>query len=151
MVVPRDARHHARAGIGARDHHAMTRPPLAVEQHRVGFESRRPDVVEVHARDRLPQRFGLRLDVVIVVQARRDLIRRGNGERVVLEGAPDPRRVIVVEFPTMADVVRFHASPEYTVLRRMREAAATAQIIAIDGFATDGWEAAVAASGKLSV
>jgi uncharacterized protein (DUF1330 family) len=74
-----------------------------------------------------------------------------NGERVVLEGAPDPRRVIVVEFPTMADVVRFHASPEYTVLRRMREAAATAQIIAIDGFATDGWEAAVAASGKLSV
>jgi uncharacterized protein (DUF1330 family) len=74
-----------------------------------------------------------------------------NGSRQVLEGTPDPRRVIVVEFPTLDDVRRFHASPEYTVLRRMREAAADAQIIAIDGFAATGWEAAVVESSALSL
>ena len=74
-----------------------------------------------------------------------------NGERVVLEGPADPRRVIVVEFPTLADVQRFHASPEYTVLRRMREAAGTAEIIAIDGLPAENWDAAVAASSKLSL
>jgi uncharacterized protein (DUF1330 family) len=74
-----------------------------------------------------------------------------NGARQVLEGPADPRRVIVVEFPTLADVLAFHGSPEYTVLRRMREAAGAAQIIAIDGVAAEAWETAVAASEKLSL
>jgi uncharacterized protein (DUF1330 family) len=74
-----------------------------------------------------------------------------NGERVVLEGPADPRRVVVVEFPTLADATRFYASPEYTAVRRLREGAGEAQIIAIDGFAAEGWASAVTASNKLSL
>jgi uncharacterized protein (DUF1330 family) len=74
-----------------------------------------------------------------------------NGTRQVLEGPADPRRVIVVEFPTLDDILRFHASPEYTVLRRMRERAGEAQIIAIDGFAAEAWNTAAEASRKLTL
>ena len=104
--------------------------------------------VEVRDPDRYRE-YTLHTPRVIAAFGGRMIVR--NGERRVLEGPPDPRRVIVVEFPTLDDVVRFHASPEYSVLRRMREAAGTAQIIAIEGFAPDAWDAAVAASGKLSV
>jgi len=74
-----------------------------------------------------------------------------NGARQVLEGTDDRRRIIVVEFPSFADVLRFHASPEYTALRRMREAAAEAELIAIEGLPDDAWAASVAASSTLSL
>ena len=107
-------------------------------------------IAQIEVRD--PERYRdytLHTPRVIAAFGGRMIVR--NGERVVLEGPPDPRRVVVVEFPTLADVIRFHGSPEYTVLRRMREAAGDAQIIAIDGFASEAWAAAVEASGKLSL
>ena len=104
--------------------------------------------IEVHDPERYRE-YALHTPRVIAAFGGRMVVR--NGERVVLEGPPDPRRVIVLEFPTLADIQRFHASPEYTVLRRMREAAATAQIIAIDGLSADAWAAASEASAKLSV
>ena len=111
-----------------------------------------PAYLIAHVEVRDPERYRdytLHTPRVIAAFGGRMVVR--NGTRQVLEGPPDPRRVIVVEFPTFDDVLRFHASPEYTVLRRIREAAGEAQIIAIDGFPGNDWEAAVAASNKLSL
>jgi len=69
-----------------------------------------------------------------------------NGERVVLEGPAEPRRVVVIEFPTLADAVRFHGSEAYAPLRQMRAPASEAQIFAIDGFPAEAWDQALAES-----
>ncbi len=57
------------------------------------------------------------------------------GETVTLEGPPETGRVVVIEFPSLARVKEFFASPEYLEAKRFREGAATGQFIAIDGYA----------------
>jgi len=74
-----------------------------------------------------------------------------NGERVVLEGPPDPRRIVVIEFPSMDLLRRFYASPEYTRVKALRAGAGDAEMIAIEGFSGAAWAEALAASSKLSV
>jgi uncharacterized protein (DUF1330 family) len=74
-----------------------------------------------------------------------------NGERMVLEGEDDPRRIVVIEFPSMEDLRRFYDSPEYQKLRSLREGAGEFDFIAIDGLDPRAWDAAVAASSKLSL
>lgn len=63
------------------------------------------------------------------------------GETVHLEGAHEPGRVVVTEFPTLEAATAFYHSPEYTELRKLREGAATATFFAIDGFPVEAWEA----------
>jgi len=107
-------------------------------------------IAQIDVRD--PERYReytLHTPRVIAAFGGRMVVR--NGERRVLEGPPDPRRVIVVEFPSMDHILRFHGSPEYTALRRIRESASEAQIIAIEGLAEDAWAAAAEASANLSL
>ena len=105
-------------------------------------------LIEVRDAERYRE-YTLHTPRVIAAFGGRMIVR--NGARHVLEGPADPRRVVVVEFPTLDDVLRFHSSPEYTEVRRMREQAGESQIIAIDGFGSDAWAAAVEASGQLSL
>jgi uncharacterized protein (DUF1330 family) len=104
--------------------------------------------ITVHDPDRYRE-YTLHTPRVIAAFGGRMIVR--NGAREVLEGAPDPRRVVVVEFPSMDHILRFHASPEYVALRRIREAASEGQIIAIEGLPADAWAAAAEASNKLSL
>ena len=59
-------------------------------------------------------------------------IARG-GDLVTLEGPEELQRVVVVEFPTLEKVIEFYNSPEYQDAKRLREGAARAQFIAING------------------
>ena len=59
-------------------------------------------------------------------------IARG-GTTVTLEGPEETRRIVVLEFPSLADVKAFYHSPEYTEVRKLREGVAVGEFIAVDG------------------
>jgi uncharacterized protein (DUF1330 family) len=60
-------------------------------------------------------------------------IARG-GEKVTLEGETETARVVIIEFPSMELAQAFFHSPEYQQAKLLREGAAEAQFIAIDGY-----------------
>jgi uncharacterized protein (DUF1330 family) len=62
-------------------------------------------------------------------------IARG-GEVVTLEGPPETRRVVIIEFPSLKQAETFYQSEEYTQARQLRAAAGTAQFIAVEGISS---------------
>ena len=59
-------------------------------------------------------------------------IARG-GDKVTLEGPEEKRRVVILEFPTLDKAVEFYNSEEYTSARKLRDGAAIASLVAVDG------------------
>ncbi len=55
------------------------------------------------------------------------------GEVVTLEGEPEERRVVIVEFPSLEAARTFYDSPEYREARAAREGAAEAQFFVVEG------------------
>lgn len=55
------------------------------------------------------------------------------GDMNTLEGPEETRRVVVIEFPSLDKAKEFYYSEEYTQTRKLRENAAIASLIAIDG------------------
>ena len=51
----------------------------------------------------------------------------------VLEGKHDGRRVVVLEFPSMAQLRAFWDSPEYAPLRALRQSASEGDLWAVEG------------------
>ena len=72
-----------------------------------------------------------RVPAVIAAYGGRYLV-RGGGSRVV-EGAWQPRRMVILEFPTMASLERFLESPEYRPLRELRARAAKTNLVVFEG------------------
>jgi uncharacterized protein (DUF1330 family) len=56
-----------------------------------------------------------------------------DGEFEVLEGMVHPRSVVVVEFESMEQARRWYASPEYAKTIPMRQQAANASLILVEG------------------
>src|SRR6266849_8075105 len=59
-------------------------------------------------------------------------IARG-GRTVTLEGPPARSRVVVVEFPSFERAQQFYTSPEYQAAKKVRDGAADAQFILVEG------------------
>lgn len=59
-------------------------------------------------------------------------IARG-GRTDVLEGAWAPRRVVIIEFPTLARAKEWWSSPEYSEARAIRQATSEGTLIVIEG------------------
>ena len=55
------------------------------------------------------------------------------GERVTLEGPEIKERMVLVEFPSLEKAQEFYHSPEYGAAKKLREGAATASFIALEG------------------
>jgi uncharacterized protein (DUF1330 family) len=55
------------------------------------------------------------------------------GEIVTLEGEPDRRRLVVIEFPTLERAQEFFHSPEYTRVKALRAGASVGQFLAVQG------------------
>jgi uncharacterized protein (DUF1330 family) len=72
-----------------------------------------------------------RVPAVIAAYGGRYLVRGGTSE--VVEGAWQPRRVVIVEFPTMATLKSFLDSPEYQPLRSIRERATRTNLVVFEG------------------
>jgi uncharacterized protein (DUF1330 family) len=56
------------------------------------------------------------------------------GETVVLEGEMNAERVVLIEFPSLQKAREWYDSEEYRRIKPLRAGAATASIIAVDGY-----------------
>jgi uncharacterized protein (DUF1330 family) len=77
------------------------------------------------------EEYRKQVPATIAAHGGRYLCRGGTVE--VLEGAFDPKRVVVLEFPSMAALKTWYGCPEYQELLGIRERTATTTLIAIDG------------------
>ncbi len=55
------------------------------------------------------------------------------GDMQVSEGDWNPQRVVVIEFPSMADAQGFLQDPEYQAIAEDRRAATTSNLIVVEG------------------
>ena len=56
------------------------------------------------------------------------------GQILTLEGKPETRRLVVIEFPSLQRIQDFFNSPDYSKVKQLREGAAVAQFLAVEGF-----------------
>jgi uncharacterized protein (DUF1330 family) len=56
------------------------------------------------------------------------------GQMTTLEGEAETRRLVVIEFPSMAKAQEFFHSPEYSRVKELRAGAALGQFLAVDGY-----------------
>ncbi len=56
-------------------------------------------------------------------------------EITTLEGEPENRRIVVIEFPDLQRANAFYQSPEYAEAKKFRAGAAVGQFIAVEGCA----------------
>ncbi|MCA8891411.1 MAG: DUF1330 domain-containing protein [Hyphomonas sp.] len=68
---------------------------------------------------------------VVAAYGGKYLVRGGATE--ALEGAPPAGRMVIVEFPSMAEAKRFYDSPEYTDVRQRRIENAISRFILVEG------------------
>jgi uncharacterized protein (DUF1330 family) len=57
------------------------------------------------------------------------------GEASLAEGGPEPKNIIVVEFPSMARLREWYASPEYAEALKVRRTALERRLIFVEGVA----------------
>lgn len=55
------------------------------------------------------------------------------GATQVLEGAWSPRRLVILEFPGLAQLKAWYDSPEYRPLRELRERTARSNLVVTEG------------------
>ncbi|HEY5789508.1 MAG TPA: DUF1330 domain-containing protein [Gammaproteobacteria bacterium] len=55
------------------------------------------------------------------------------GEMQRLEGDWEPRRMVIIEFPSMADLRAWYDSAEYAPWREVRKGLADSRLVAVDG------------------
>src|SRR4051812_33950960 len=55
------------------------------------------------------------------------------GEYRVYEGDWEPRRIVVLEFPTMAAWNEFYDGPTYQELKSVRDGCSSARLVAVEG------------------
>lgn len=79
------------------------------------------------------QEYAKGVPATIAQYGGRYLVRGGAVESI--EGGWAPKRVAVVEFPTLAQAKRWYASPEYAPLLAIRHSAAHSRMIFVDGIA----------------
>ena len=70
------------------------------------------------------------------------------GEKSILEGPADPRRVVVIEFPDRAAAEAFYHGAAYAPVRAIRHSASSGSMMIVDGFDASAWQAAVTESRK---
>src|SRR5258708_2761527 len=90
------------------------------------------DIAEVHDAEAYAG-YRSRVSPEIEAAGGRYLVRGGPID--VLEGTWAPRRIVVVQFDSMAAARRWWASPEYADLLAIRRRATTTNMILIDGVA----------------
>lgn len=77
------------------------------------------------------EEYRQRVPSLIEAHGGRYLVRGGEAE--VLEGDWQPRRAIVLEFPSMAELRAFYDSSEYAPLKALRERVSHSRVVAVEG------------------
>jgi uncharacterized protein (DUF1330 family) len=77
--------------------------------------------------------YRARVPAIIAAHGGRYLVR--GGACTVLEGAAQPQRQVILEFPDMAHLMAFYRAPEYQELIAIRRGASRGTLVAIEGVA----------------
>ncbi len=89
-------------------------------------------ISEVEPRDAaLFEQYRALAPATIAQYGGRYLVRAGAAELV--EGGPPPKSLVVVEFPSMARVRAWYASPEYAAALKLRQGALDRRLIFVEG------------------
>ena len=79
----------------------------------------------------LYETYRLQVPAVIAAHGGRYLVR--GGAAALLEGDVQVARQVILEFPDMPSLKAFYDSPEYVVLRAIRQKAASGSLVAVEG------------------
>ena len=77
------------------------------------------------------EEYRQRVPAIIAAHGGRYLARGGRSE--LLEGAVQPNRLVILEFPDMAQLKAFYRSPEYRPLIALRQRTARSSLMAVEG------------------
>ena len=89
-------------------------------------------IVNVEVTDaELYEEYRQQAPAVIALYGGRYLARGGAVK--VLEGTWMPKRCVILQFPDMESLLRWHDSPEYRPLRALRDRAARSSFVATEG------------------
>jgi uncharacterized protein (DUF1330 family) len=90
-------------------------------------------VVQIEVRDpETYERYRALAPASIAVHGGRYLVRGGACDP--LEGAWNPRRLVVLEFPTLEQARAWWASPEYAEAKALRQNSADTEMIVVEGY-----------------
>ena len=79
------------------------------------------------------QEYMLKVKPLIEAAGGRYLVR--GGAHQVIEGDWAPRRLVLIEFPSMSAMEGFYDNPQYKALKALREACSAARLVAVEGVA----------------
>jgi uncharacterized protein (DUF1330 family) len=91
-------------------------------------------IVHMNVTDMEQYREYTKLTPAIIEKFGGQFIVRG-GDVITLEGQPESRRIVVVQFPSVEMATNFYNSDEYQSAIKVREGAATGQFIVVPGIA----------------
>ena len=77
------------------------------------------------------EEYRKQVPAVIAKYNGRFLVRGGKMESK--EGGWMPKRIVVVEFPSMAQAQKFYDSPDYAPLIKLRQKASTGRLVLVEG------------------
>jgi uncharacterized protein (DUF1330 family) len=77
------------------------------------------------------EEYRKQVPAIIAAHGGRYVVRGGASE--VLSGQWQPKRMVVLEFPSVAAVKAFWDSPEYKPLRAIRERASKSNLVLVEG------------------
>lgn len=86
--------------------------------------------IDVHDREEY-QRYGALVPATLEPFGGRFVVRGGESES--LEGPWQPRRLVVLEFPSADHARRWYASPEYVAAMAIRHSASAGSLVLVEG------------------
>ncbi len=90
-------------------------------------------IVRMHVTDMEQYQEYAKVTPGVVAQYGGRFIVRG-GATVTLEGPEEKDRIVVLEFPSLDQAKVFYDSEEYAAAAKLREGAASAQFVAVEGW-----------------
>jgi uncharacterized protein (DUF1330 family) len=82
------------------------------------------------------ERYRAAVPPVIAAHGGRYIVR--GGEKHALEGDMALRRLVILEFPSLAAARAFYDSPDYAPLLALRLASTRSQVVLVEGYAPPG-------------
>ena len=77
------------------------------------------------------EEYRTRVSTVILFHGGKYVVR--GGQAALLEGAGDPGRIVVLEFPSMQKLKTFYDSTDYSALKDLRKRCSNSRIFAVEG------------------
>ncbi|MFN0121339.1 MAG: DUF1330 domain-containing protein [Blastocatellia bacterium] len=73
------------------------------------------------------------------------------GDKTPLEGPADDLRLVIIEFPSLEQVLAFYNSAAYQQVKKLRDGAGTGKFMAVDGYPEEEWREMVRQSSRLTL